>query len=97
MDNDAEGSDITFGFMTAREKAAEALSAMVGEVQTSGGIGMVELYGRNNGRMTAESAALVDSNIICLVPEFPISREHFLASVKRRKEQRGYVVIAVSE
>lgn len=98
MDNDMSGSDITFWYMTAREVARAALFGMVGELQTSGWIGIVELYGRNNGRLTAEAAALVSPNIICLVPEHPMTRDEFLSLVNERKTQnKGHVIIAASE
>lgn len=97
MDNDLNGNFMTFGYSTAREIAAQSLAAMVGEVQTKWGVRVVELMGRDSGRLTAEAAALIDENIICLIPEVQITREHFLRVVAERKNTTWYVVVAVGE
>ncbi len=104
MDNDLNGNFMTFGYSTAREIAAQSLAAMVGEVQTKWGVRVVELMGRDSGRLTAEAAAIIDKNIICLIPEVQITREHFLEIVAQRKREtqtetckEWYAVIAVGE
>lgn len=43
--------------------------------------------GRDSGRLTAEAAAIIDKNIICLIPEVQITREHFLEIVAQRKRE----------
>lgn len=42
--------------------------------------------GRDSGRLTVEAAALIDENIICLIPEVQITRDHFLQVVAERKK-----------
>lgn len=101
IDADAEGS-LAIGFETSAHKYAENIVAMKREIEWEKWVGIVWVYGRDNGHLTLHASTLAESEeimspVVALVPEFPISREHFLDIVRRRKEQFWYVCIAVSE
>ena len=99
IDGDAEGS-LAIGFMTSARKYAQAVQAMMREIQWENGIGIVGVYGRDNGHLALRAATLAaeeNTPIIVLVPEFPVTREHFLNRVRSLKQQYGYVCIVASE
>jgi 6-phosphofructokinase len=60
------------------------------------------VYGRDNGHLALHASTLAAQSekicpVVTLVPEFPISREHFLSIVQQIKEKYGYVCIVASE
>lgn len=70
------------------------------EVPWEDGIGIVGVYGRDNGHLALRAAALaVDEKapVITLVPEFQISRQHFLERVRELKKHHKKVGVVVSE
>lgn len=99
IDGDAEGS-LAIGFMTSAWEYARAVHAMMREIQWENGIGIVGVYGRDNGHLALRAATLStdsDSPVMTLIPEFPITRENFLNRVRHLKQKHGHVVIVASE
>lgn len=101
IDADAEGS-LAIGFETSAHKYAENIVAMKREIEWESWIGIVWVYGRDNGHLALHASTLAESEelmspVITLIPEFSISREHFLDIVQQRKEKFWYVCIVASE
>jgi 6-phosphofructokinase 1 len=98
IDNDIPFVDRTFGFDSAVEVAARALSAAHTEATSArNGIGVVKLMGREAGFIAAHAAlASLDVNI-CLIPEVPFELHGLLRAVETRLAQRGHALIAVAE
>jgi 6-phosphofructokinase 1 len=101
IDNDVPFVDRTFGFDTAVEVAARALSAAHTEATSSRyGIGIVKLMGRNAGFISAHATlASLDVNF-CLIPELDFELNGpagLLAAVQARLNGRGHALIAVAE
>ncbi len=91
---------IAIGFLTSAFIYAQAIQAMMREVPWEDGIGIVGVYGRDNGHLALRAAALaVDEKapVITLVPEFQISRQHFLERVRELKKHHKKVGVVVSE
>lgn len=99
IDGDAQLS-IAIGFMTSALKYAETIKAMMRETPWEDGIGIVGVYGRDNGHLALRGAALAagpDDPVITLLPEFHISRAHFLERLRTLKQQHKHVTIVASE
>lgn len=101
IDGDAEGS-IAIGFETSAHAYAHAIKATIREVQWESGVGVIWVYGRDNGHLALHASTLAAQSekicpVVTLVPEFSISREHFLDIVRQIKEKYGYVCIVASE
>ena len=77
------------GFMTSAMEYAKAIQIMLREIQWEKSIGIVGVYGRNNGHLAlrASTLAVRDSLVITLVPEFKIERETFLKRLRDLKQQ----------
>lgn len=73
---------------------------MIREIQWEKGVGIVNIYGRDNGQLALRASALAAGSnypVITLLPEFPVEKELFLERVRCLKEQFGYVCIVASE
>jgi 6-phosphofructokinase 1 len=98
IDNDVPLNDQSFGYMTAVEKASEALIAAHAEARASDrGVGLVKLMGRDAGFIAA--GATIASGVVnlTLVPELPFTMEAVLKYLDQRLDQRRHAVIAVAE
>jgi len=101
IDNDVRFCDRTFGFVTAVDRATDALYCA--HVEATGafrGIGLVKVMGRDSGFIAAVAAlASQDVNFV-LVPEVPfeLHGEHgLLAALDKRLDARQHAVIVVAE
>lgn len=73
---------------------------MVREIKWEEGIGIIGVYGRDNGHLALRAATLSvnpKTPVVTLVPEFPVTREDFLIRVRELKKHHGYVCIVASE
>lgn len=73
---------------------------MIREIQWEKGIGIVNIYGRDNGQLALRASALAAGSnypVVTLVPEYAVEKSVFLERVRLLKEQFGYVCIVVSE
>ncbi len=99
IDLDTEGS-LAIGWITSADANAEAIQDMIREIQWEKGVGIVNIYGRDNGQLALRASALAAGSnypVITLLPEFPVEKELFLERVRCLKEQFGYVCIVASE
>ncbi|TVQ32564.1 MAG: 6-phosphofructokinase [Phycisphaeraceae bacterium] len=70
IDNDLEGTDITFGFLTAVQIATDALDRLHTTASSHGRVMVVELMGRNAGWITLHAGVASGADVL-LIPEIP--------------------------
>ena len=101
IDNDIPFVDLSFGYATALEKAAEVIRGAHVEARSAiNGIGLVKLMGRHAGFIAAGASVISQEVDFTLVPEipFPLHGEHgFLAALERRMRDSEHAVIVVAE
>ncbi len=97
IDKDLEGTDITFGFDTARAIATEAIDRVHTTAQSHQRVMLVEVMGRNAGWLAMESGIAGGADII-LIPEIPYDMDEVLRVVRKRNHfGRRFSIIAVAE
>jgi 6-phosphofructokinase 1 len=101
IDNDIPYVGMSFGYVTALEKAAEVIRAAHVEARGApNGIAVVKVMGRDSGFIAASAAVVSHETDYVLVPEvaFPLQGEAgFLAALEERIRQREHAVIVVAE
>jgi 6-phosphofructokinase 1 len=101
IDNDIPYVEMTFGYLTALEKAEEALrGAHVEACGAPDGIAIVKLMGRDAGFIAAGAALASDEANFVLVPEVPFpleGPEGLLTALERRMAARHHALIVVAE
>jgi 6-phosphofructokinase 1 len=101
IDNDIPFVQMSFGYATALEKAAEVIRGAHVEARGApNGIAVVKLMGRDSGFIAAGAALVSHETDYVLVPEvpFPLEGESgFLATLERRMLGREHAVIVVAE
>ena len=97
IDNDLEGTDVTFGFDTAVSIATEALDRIHTTASSHHRVMIVEVMGRNAGWIALHSGAASGADVI-LIPEIPYDIKTVCRCIRKRS-QRGkrFSIIAVSE
>lgn len=97
IDNDIEGTEITFGFETAVATATDALDRVRTTADSHHRAMVVELMGRNAGWLTLHAGVAGAADVI-LLPEIPFSMESIFEVVRRRSGKGKHsTLIAVSE
>jgi ATP-dependent phosphofructokinase / diphosphate-dependent phosphofructokinase len=97
IDNDLEGTEVTFGYDTACTVVAESVEALRATADAHRRIIVVETMGRNAGWI-ALGGGLASYADVILLPERPFSRKNLLEFVRRKKsEGRRELMIVVSE
>ena len=101
IDNDVAFVSRTFGYLTAVEQAAHALSCAHTEAHSvRNGISIVKLMGRSAG-FIAVGATLASQDVnFCLIPEILFRLDGpggFLAALKKRVLARNHALIVVAE
>ena len=97
IDNDLEGTDMTFGFLTAVGVASEALDRVYTTAHSHHRTIVVEVMGRNAGWISLFAGAASGVPVI-LMPEAPFDWEKVFQVVSdRRGRGRMSTVICVSE
>jgi len=101
IDNDIAFVRLSFGYVTALEKAAEVIQGAHVEARGAvNGIGLVKLMGRHAGHIAAGASVVSQEVDFTLVPEiaFPLEGEQgLLATLERRMRKDGHAVIVVAE
>ncbi|MGF1578090.1 MAG: ATP-dependent 6-phosphofructokinase [Gemmataceae bacterium] len=101
IDNDVPYVQMSFGFTTALEKAAEVIRGIHVEARgVINGVGLVKLMGRNAGFIAAGASVISQEVDFTLVPEvpFPLEGENgFLSALEDRLRRRAHAVIVVAE
>ena len=97
IDNDVNGTDITFGFDTAVSCAAAALERLHTTAEAHHRVMVVELMGREAGFITLHAGMAGGADII-LIPEIPFRYEVLCQTVRERIRQgHKSSIIAVAE
>ncbi|MBT8361962.1 MAG: ATP-dependent 6-phosphofructokinase, partial [Deltaproteobacteria bacterium] len=97
IDNDVEGTDVTFGFDTAMEIATEAIDRLHSTAHSHHRIIVVEVMGHNAGWL-ALGAGIASGADVILIPEIAYDAEMVAKAIRHRK-QRGYnfSIVVVAE
>ena len=97
IDNDLQGTEITFGYDTACTVVADAVDALRATANAHHRVMVVETMGRTAGWI-ALGGGLASSADAILIPERPFSREKFAAYLtKAHESKKPGMVIVVSE
>ncbi len=97
IDNDLEGTDITFGFMSAVEVASEALDRVHTTAASHHRVMVVEVMGRNAGWIALYSGIASGADVI-LIPEIPFDWDIICQSVSHRaRHGKRFSILCVSE
>lgn len=105
VDNDLAVTDNCPGFGSVAKYIAvstrEASFDVASMAKTSTKIFVLEVMGRHAGWIAAAGAMAADDRIdipvVVLFPEIPFNRKKFMAQVKRKVKNYGYVSVVVSE
>ena len=97
IDNDVNGTDVTFGFDTALTIATEAIDRLHTTAESHDRVMVVEVMGRHAGWIALESGIAGGADQI-LIPEYPVQFSE-VADVVRRRHDRGksFSIIVVAE
>jgi len=96
IDNDLEGTDVTFGFDTAVNVATEAIDRLHTTAESHHRILVVEVMGRNSGWIALHSGVAGGANGI-LIPERPFLLDEVTGWVESRFASSYAPVLVVSE
>ena len=102
IDNDLWGTDHCPGFASAAKYIATSIMEVYldARVYDTGMITIFEIMGRNAGWLTASSALATHAGMgpdLIYLPEVPFDMETFLQDVQRLYQEKGKVLVAVSE
>ncbi len=97
IDNDIQGTDITFGFNSAVTIATEGVDRLHTTAQSHHRVMIVELMGRNAGWITLQTGVASGCEVI-LIPEIPYDIAKVVEKVKDRNSQgKRFSIIVVAE
>ena len=94
IDNDIEGTQVTFGFHTAVQIATDAIDRLHTTAESHDRVMLVEVMGRNTGWI-ATYAGIAGGATVILVPEDPFDVDEVCAILRRRHERGRYASIVV--
>jgi ATP-dependent phosphofructokinase / diphosphate-dependent phosphofructokinase len=95
IDNDLAATEVTFGFQTAVEVAADAIGRLHSTAESHQRIMVVEVMGRHTGWIALHAGIAATADVI-LVPEIPYDVEEIAAKVRYRDSigRRFSIVVA---
>jgi len=97
IDNDLEGTAVTFGFDTALSFATECLDRLHTTAASHRRVIVVEVMGRYAGWIALESGISGSADAI-LIPEIPYDIEKVAAKIRQRDEDgRQFSIVVVAE
>ncbi len=97
IDNDVLGTDISFGFDTAMNTAAEAIDRLHTTATSHHRVIVCEIMGHKAGWL-ALGAGIAGGADVILIPEIPYDREVVAEHLmRRRKHSKRFSIIAVAE
>ena len=97
IDNDLQGTEISFGFDTALYTATEAIDKIHTSAESHHRVMLVELMGRNAGWIALQAGIASGADVI-LLPEIPFHISKVCEEVLRReKAGRNFTIVAVAE
>jgi ATP-dependent phosphofructokinase / diphosphate-dependent phosphofructokinase len=97
IDNDLNGTDVTFGFDTALQVASEAIDRLHTTAESHHRILVVEVMGRHAGWIALHSGVAGGADVI-LIPELPFDIDDVCGLLRRRKARgRNFSIVVVAE
>lgn len=97
IDNDVYGTDLTFGFDSAVERATYVIDAIHTTAASHGRVFVIELMGHKAGWITL-SAGIAGGADVVLIPEIPYDPELVLQAIEQRNNQgKNFSIIAIAE
>ncbi len=96
IDNDLDGTVVTFGFDTAVEFATQCIDRLHSTAESHGRVMVVEVMGRHAGWIALESGLASTADVI-LIPEIPYQMESILKKLQERKSHRGFSLVVIAE
>ena len=97
IDKDVVGTDVTFGFDTARNMATEAIDRLHTTADSHHRVMLVEVMGRNAGWLALESGIAGGGDIV-LIPEIPYDMDVVLGAVRKRNRfGKRFSIVVVAE
>lgn len=94
IDNDIEGTDVTFGFHTAVQIATDAIDRLHTTAESHNRVMLVEVMGRDAGWI-ATYAGIAGGATVILVPESPFDLDEVIKIIRRRHSRGRYASIVV--
>jgi 6-phosphofructokinase 1 len=96
IDNDVTGTDLSFGFYSAAQLAADALESLKATSDAHSRVMIVEIMGRHAGWLTLTAGVAAASDVI-LLPEIPFERDALIRFIRERHRRRRFTIVAVAE
>jgi ATP-dependent phosphofructokinase / diphosphate-dependent phosphofructokinase len=97
IDNDLNGTDVTFGFDTALQIASEAIDRLHTTAESHHRILVVEVMGRHAGWIALQSGVAGGADVI-LIPERPFNLDDVCAQLERRRARgRNFSIVVAAE
>jgi len=97
IDNDVNGTDLTFGFDTALDIATQAIDRLHTTAESHHRVMLVEVMGRNVGWLALESGLAGGADVI-LLPEIPFDVKRIDAKIEARdRAGRRFSIVVVAE
>lgn len=97
IDNDIQGTDVTFGFDTAVNTAMEAIDRLHTTAEAHHRVIVLELMGRDAGFIALHAGIAGGADVI-LIPEIPFEFKAICESIKARAARgRMFSIVAVAE
>lgn len=87
MDNDILWIWQSFGFLSAVEKAREAILSMQTEVSSNPRLGIIQLFGSDSGFVASHAAYSTDCDLV-LIPEDPLTLQQMVDHLVQRFKER---------
>ncbi|BAN02237.1 6-phosphofructokinase [Ilumatobacter coccineus] len=94
IDNDIEGTDLTFGFTTAVQIATDAIDRLHTTAESHDRVMVVEVMGRHTGWI-ATHAGIAGGATAVLIPEIPFDISELCERLTRRHERGRFASIVV--
>jgi 6-phosphofructokinase 1 len=97
IDNDVYGSDLTFGFDSAVDKATSVIDAIHTTAAAHGRVFVIEVMGHKVGWLTLYAGIAGGADVI-LIPEIPYAVGAVLKVIERRNAAgKNFSIIAIAE
>jgi len=97
IDNDYSPTDLSIGFMTAVDVAAEAITRLHSTAEAHSRAMVIEVMGRDAGFIALHAGIAAAANVI-LIPEVPYSFDAIVTATEaRRARGRNFTIIVVAE
>ena len=94
IDNDIEGTEVTFGFNTAVQIATDAIDRLHTTAESHDRVMVVEVMGRHTGWI-ATHAGIAGGATVVLIPERPFDIEEVCDRITRRHQRGRFASIVV--